>query len=54
MRKGRDSTEVLQLFEEVQQQGLEPNVITYTAVFSAGGLAFQLFDRCGSKDSSPM
>ena len=44
----------LQLFDEMQQQGLEPNVITYTAVISAGGLTLQLFDRCGSRDSSQM
>ena len=36
---------VLQLFLEVQQQGLEPNVITYTAVISAGKLTLQLFDE---------
>ena len=28
----------LQLFDEMQQQGLEPNVITYTIVISAGEL----------------
>ena len=43
MRKGRDSTEVLQLFEEVQRQGLEPNVITYMAVVSPAGVDLQLF-----------
>ena len=39
----------LQLFDERQQQGLEPNLITYTAVVSAleradAGGALQLFD----------
>ena len=45
MRKVRDYTEVLQLFEEVQQQGLEPNVITYTTVIGAGKLTLQFFDE---------
>ena len=34
----------LQLFDERQQQGLEPNVITYTAVICAGRLTLQLCD----------
>ena len=44
----------LQLFDEMQQQGLEPNVITYTAVISAGELSLQLSISCGSRDSSPI
>ena len=35
----------LQLLDEMQQQGLEPNVITYTAVISARELTLQLFDE---------
>ena len=35
----------MQLFDEMQQQGLEPNVINYTAVISAGKLTLQLFDE---------
>ena len=35
----------LQLFDEMQQQGLEPNVTTYTAVRDAGELILQLFDK---------
>ena len=34
----------LQVSDEVQQQGVEPNVITYTAVISAGRLTLQLVD----------
>ena len=34
-----------QLLDEMQQQGLEPNVITCTAVINAGELTLQLFDE---------
>ena len=44
----------LQLFDEMQQQGLEPNLITYTAVISAGELSLQLSMSCDSRDSSPL
>ena len=37
-----------------QQRGLEPNVITYTAVISANGRTLQLFERCCSRDSCPI
>ena len=33
MQKCRMPERAMQLFDEMQQQGLQPNVITYTAVF---------------------
>ena len=33
----------------MKQQGLEPNVITYTAGISADELTLQLFNRCGTR-----
>ena len=44
----------LQLCDEMQQQGLEPNVITYTPVIWAKGPTWQLSMRCGRRDSCPM
>ena len=44
----------LQLFDEVQQQRLEPNAITYAAVISANGRTLQLLERCCSRDSCPI
>ena len=43
----------LQLFDEMQQQGLEPNVITYTAVISTGELTLQLFDEMRQQGLQP-
>ena len=44
----------LQLFDELQQQGLEPNVITYTAVISANGRTLRFLERCCSRDFCPI
>ena len=52
--KGKMPQKVLQLFEEMQRQGLEPNGITYTSVICAGELTLQLFEACGSRDSTLM
>ena len=37
MRNGRDARGALQLFDKWQQQGHEPNMITYIAMSSVGG-----------------
>ena len=44
----------LQLFDEMQQQGLEPNVITYAAVINAGELTLRLFVRGSSRGTMPI
>ena len=44
----------LQLFGEMQQQGLEPYVFTCTAVLNAGELTLQLFVRGSGRDASPI
>ena len=42
---------VLQVFNAMQQQGLKTNVITYTAVISAGELTLQIFVEMQLQDS---
>ena len=37
----------------MQQQGLEPNVITYRAVICSGGLALQHFDEIRQQGLQP-
>ena len=37
----------------MQQQGLQPNVITYSAVICAGGLTLQLFDQMRQQGLQP-
>ena len=45
MRKCGGPVRALQLFEVLQQQGLQPKVITFPAVTIADGRAVELFGR---------
>ena len=59
MRKCRIPKRVLQLFGEMRQQGVQPSVITYSAVISACGKgllakrALQLLEQMQQKGLQP-
>ena len=53
MREVRDARRALHPFNEMQQQGLEPNVITYTTVIGAGELTLQFFDEMRQQGLQP-